>query len=157
MSTLRSAIDQLASIDLSSLSDAALDEELVEQARAVDLLQSQLLRVTAEVDRRRYFEIDGVLSTARYLAVACGMSNTAARQQVALARALEEMPLAAAALASGDLPLARFDSWPRQPPLIPTPTGTTRRPWSRWPADSRCASCTTPSTTGARRRRGRST
>ena len=107
MSTLRSTIDQLASIDLASLSDAALDEELVEQARAVDLLQYQLLRITAEVDRRRYFEIDGILSTARYLAVACGMSNSAARQQLAVARALEEMPLAAAALASGDLPLCK--------------------------------------------------
>ncbi len=72
MSTLRSAIDQLASIDLSSLSDAAIDEELVETTRAVDLLQSQVLRVTAEVDRRRYFEIDGVLSTARHLSIACG-------------------------------------------------------------------------------------
>jgi hypothetical protein len=154
MSTLRSAIDQLASIDL-SLSDAALDEELVEQARAVDLLQSQLLRITAEVDRRRYFEGDGVLSTARYLAIACGMSNRPARQQVAVARALEEMPLAAAALASGALPLCKIRLLAKAAAVHPDTYQDHEETLVEVAGHLSCASCITPSATGARRRKAR--
>ena len=51
MSTLRSAIDQLASVDLSSLSDAALDEELVEQARAVRTVTPAQRKALAVRDR----------------------------------------------------------------------------------------------------------
>jgi hypothetical protein len=70
VSALRSAADLLASTDVGGLSDAELVGELAEVSKVVDIVSAQLLRLTAEVDRRRSFSADGLVSTARFLAVA---------------------------------------------------------------------------------------
>lgn len=103
MSVLRSAADFLANVDLAELSGVEVEEELVEVSRVLDMLQAQFLRLTAEVDRRRVFADRGILSTSRFLAVACGLGNSTAREKVAVARALERMPLAAGVFGAGDI------------------------------------------------------
>ncbi len=103
VSVLRSAADLLAATDLTGLSGAEVEEELVEVSRVLDILQAQFLRLTAEVDRRRTFADRGVLSTSRFLAESCGFGNSTAREKVSVARSLETMPRAAAAFGAGDM------------------------------------------------------
>jgi hypothetical protein len=120
MSALRSVLSEL-STDPGLLSDVEVEEELVEVSRAMDVLHARFLRLTAEVDRRRPYAADGVLSTARHLAVSCDLTNSTARRQVATARALERMPRTAAAFSSGDLSSAKVGVLARAAAAHPQP------------------------------------
>jgi len=61
----------------------------------------RLLVLVAEFDRRGAFEGWECRSTAHWLGWHCGIGPTAAREQVRVARRLEDLPLVAAALAEG--------------------------------------------------------
>jgi hypothetical protein len=103
MSALRSVIDEFCGEDLASVLDRQLEDDVVEIRRALDVLEGQFLRRVAEVDRRRIFQVDGLLSTVSWLAENCRMASSTAAEKVKVAGALEAMPLTAGALDSGDL------------------------------------------------------
>jgi hypothetical protein len=121
VSALRSAADLLASTDLGGFSDSELVDELAEVSKVLDIVSAQLLRLTAEVDRRRSFSADGFVSIARFLAVACDLANSTAREKVMVARALESMPRVSAALAAGDLSYSKVRVLARAAAAHPEP------------------------------------
>jgi hypothetical protein len=107
MSELRSVVDQLRSEVLAELPDARLEEDFSELHRVMDQLESERLRRLAELDRRRtVFERDGHLSAASWLNGAFKLTWGTARDQVRLARALEQMPHARRALEEGELSIS---------------------------------------------------
>lgn len=103
MSTLRSALDELLAADLHMVGDADLVTDLDEIERAGRILESERARRLAEFERRRAFAGDGHLSVASWLADHHGVSHSAAASHVRLARALQDMPATAAALACGEV------------------------------------------------------
>jgi hypothetical protein len=106
MSELRSVVDALRSEMLPELPDARIEEDFAELQRAVELLEVERLRRLAEIDRRRIFERDGHLSAAAWLATTFKVTWGSARQNVRVARALEEMPETRRALDDGDLSMS---------------------------------------------------
>ena len=106
MSELRSAVDTLRSETLSDLPDARVEEDFAELQRAAELLEMERLRRLAEIERRAIFQRDGHLSAASWLAGTFKVSWGAAREQVRLARALQEMPETRRGLEEGELSLS---------------------------------------------------
>ena len=106
MSELRSVVETLRSETLSDLPDARVEEDFAELQRAMELLEMERLRRLAEIERRGIFQRDGHLSAASWLATTFKVAWGAAREQVRLARALEEMPEARRALEEGELSMS---------------------------------------------------
>jgi hypothetical protein len=106
MSGLRSVVEDLRSESLPDLPDTLIEEDFEELHRAVELLEAERLRRLAEIDRRRLFERDGHLSAASWLATRFKVAWGTAREQVRMARALEQMPVARDALERGDLSMS---------------------------------------------------
>src|SRR5947209_18413106 len=103
MSSLRSALDELKVEDLRFLSDEELEDDLLELERSANVLLAERCRRLAETERRRTYIRDGYLSASVWLARRGGLSPSEAKQQVRMARALEQMPVARRALAEGEL------------------------------------------------------
>jgi hypothetical protein len=103
VSELRSAIEMMRSETLAELPDAVIEEDFAELQRAAELIDAERLRRLAEIDRRGTFRRDGHLSAAAWLANRFRMSWGAARGQVRMARALEDMPETRRAFEEGDL------------------------------------------------------
>ena len=72
----------------------------------VEQLETERLRRLAELERRKVFERDGHLSAASWLNGAFQVTWGSARDQVRLARAVEDMPHARRALEEGELSLS---------------------------------------------------
>ena len=106
MSGLRSVIEELRSEALAELPDALIEEDFAELQRAVEVLEVERLRRLAEIDKRRFFERDGYLSVASWLASRFKVGWGAAREQARVARSLEEMPVTREALEAGDISLS---------------------------------------------------
>lgn len=106
MSELRSAIDLLRSEVLADLPDARIEEDFAELQRTGELLEVERLRRLAEIERRRTFQRDGHLSAASWLASTFKVGWGTARDQIRIARALEEMPQTRQALDAGDLSMS---------------------------------------------------
>ena len=106
MSELRSAIEGLRLETLAELPDARLEEDFAELQRASELIDAERLRRLAEIDRRVAYRRDGHLSTAGWLASTCKLSWGMARNEVRMARALEDMPVTRRALEDGDLSMS---------------------------------------------------
>jgi hypothetical protein len=106
MSELRSAIEGLRSDVLADLPDAQIEEDFAELQRAAELLEVERLRRLAEIDRRATFQRDGHLSAASWLASTFKVAWGTAREQVRIARALEEMPATRQALDAGELSMS---------------------------------------------------
>jgi hypothetical protein len=106
VSGLRSVVEELRAEVLPELPDALIEEDFAELQRAAELLEVERLRRLAEIDRRRLFERDGHLSAASWLASRFKVAWGAAREQVRIARGLEEMPAARRALDDGDLSMS---------------------------------------------------
>ena len=106
MSELRSAIEVLRRDVLSELPDARIEEDFAELHHVVEQLEAERLRRLAEIERRRCFERDGQLSAASWLNARFGVAWGSAREQVRVARALDAMPVARAALEDGELTLS---------------------------------------------------
>jgi hypothetical protein len=102
-SGLRSALDGLRRKDLQFLSDTELESGFADLERTAQGLEAERARWLAEIDRRRTFEADGHLSATSWLVDRFGASGAAASQQVRVAKALQEMPVAREAMASGEL------------------------------------------------------
>jgi uncharacterized protein DUF222/HNH endonuclease len=103
MSTLRSALDELASEDLGSLGQDELQDRFGEVHRASVVLEAERLRTLAEIERRRAFARDGHLSATSWLAARYKVAFPHAARQVRTALALEGMPATREALGSGEL------------------------------------------------------
>ena len=106
MSELRSAIEGLRVETLPEMPDARLEEDFAELQRASELVDAERLRRLAEIDRRAAYRRDGHLSTAGWLASTCKLSWGMARNEVRMARALEDMPVTRRALEDGDLSMS---------------------------------------------------
>jgi hypothetical protein len=106
MSELRSVIDSLREEVLADLPDARIEEDFAELQRAGELLEVERLRRLAEIERRATFRRDGHLSAASWLAAEFKVGWGAAREQVRVAGALEEMPKTREALDAGDVSMS---------------------------------------------------
>ena len=96
----------LRSESLADLPDARIEEDFTELHRSVEQLEVERLRRLAEIERRRLFERDGHLSAASWLVSTFKVAWGIARECARLARALDEMPIARAALEEGELSLS---------------------------------------------------
>ncbi len=106
MSELRSVVDVLRAEILSDLPDARLEDDFAELHRTVELLEAERLRRLAEIERRGLFQRDGHLSAASWLAERFKVAWGAAKENVRVARALDEMPVARRALDDGELSMS---------------------------------------------------
>src|ERR671918_1943313 len=103
MSTLRSALDELRSTDVFALRDDELASDLDELEHATRVIEVERGRRVAELERRGTYARDGHLSLASWLAARHRVAQATAAGHVRMARALEAMPVAAEALATGDV------------------------------------------------------
>ncbi len=103
MSSLLSAIDELAAEDLGAVDDAVLEADLVTLAGARRRLDAELTRRVGEFDGRGLFAQEGFVSAAAWLRDRCRLAWGTARRLVGLARALRRMPLSDAAYGAGDI------------------------------------------------------
>jgi hypothetical protein len=103
MSELRSALDGLLVVDDAALSDDQLVADLDEVEHATRQLDVVRARRLAELERRGLWSRDGHLSLASWLGSRHRVAPSTAAGHVRMARALEVMPVAAEALASGDV------------------------------------------------------
>lgn len=106
MSELRSAIEALRAETLAEKPDGVIEEDFAELQRAAELLEVERLRRLGEIERRGIFGRDGHLSTTSWLASTHKMSFGAAREQVRVARALQEMPETRRAVDEGEVSMS---------------------------------------------------
>jgi hypothetical protein len=86
---------------LSGLTVSELAEGICVRAGRIAAAQAELLVWIAEFDRREGWMGHGLLSCAHWLSWRIGLSPSAAREQVRVARRLEDLPALAAAFADG--------------------------------------------------------
>ena len=103
MSTLRSIFDELRIRDLRAASDDELASYLDDLERTDRFVDAERARAVAELERRQVFARDGHLSLASWMVARHGVAPSTAAGHVRMARALEQMPVAADALASGEV------------------------------------------------------
>jgi hypothetical protein len=108
MSSLRSALDELASEDLPAIEDRQLEDDVIELHGAIECLEAQWLRRVAELDGRGLYASHGFLSAAAWLVDRCRMAAGAARERVRVARLLGRMPHTEAAFGCGELSYAHL-------------------------------------------------
>ena len=89
--------------EFSSVSTPELVDEITTLAGHLNAANARFLALIAELDRRRGWAEWGVKSCAHWLNWKCGIGLGAAREKVRVARALEELPRIAAAMAEGRL------------------------------------------------------
>src|SRR5687767_1465520 len=86
---------------LSTLTTSELADGICLRAGRIAAAQAELLVWIAEFDRREGWAGPGLLSCAHWLCWRIGLSPNAAREQVRVARRLEELPEVAAAFSAG--------------------------------------------------------
>ena len=86
--------------------DARIEEDFAELQRVVEIAEAQRLRRLAVIERRAIHQRDGHLSAASWLATSFRVGWGAAKEQVRVARGLEEMPETRKALDAGELSLS---------------------------------------------------
>jgi hypothetical protein len=103
MSTLRSVWDELRIRDLRVVSDDELASYLDDLEHTDRFVDAERARALAELDRREVATRDGHLSLASWVVARHGVAPSTAAGHVRMARALEQMPVAADALSSGEV------------------------------------------------------
>jgi len=101
MSGLRSALDEFDIEDVSTVDDRRILDGILEIAAGEEELRAQRLRRLAEADRRGLADDEGYISTAAWLQDKARWDSRAAHRDVGTARALEAIPLTAAAHRGG--------------------------------------------------------
>src|SRR3954469_13809134 len=86
---------------LSSMTVDELADGICLRAGRIAAAQAELMGWIAEFDRREGWAGTGMLSCAQWLSWRIGLSPSAAREQVRVARRLEDLPEVAAAFADG--------------------------------------------------------
>ena len=96
-------MDRISTVvdDLDLLSDAELAEQITTWSGRVAAGEARLLALIGEFDVREAWGGPGLLSCAHWLSWRTGLSPGSARERVRVARALRDLPLMAAAMASG--------------------------------------------------------
>jgi hypothetical protein len=89
--------------DFASLSSEQLTGEITELAAHINAASCRWLLLVGEFDRREVWADWGCVSCAGWLSYRCGLSPAAGREQVRVARALEELPVVRAAFSRGEL------------------------------------------------------
>lgn len=89
--------------DLKSMTTQQLEREVGELAAHIAAATCRWLLLVAELDRRRAWADWGSKSCAAWLSYACGLAPSAAREQVRVARRLEELPRVREAFGKGEL------------------------------------------------------
>ncbi|MFN2544696.1 MAG: DUF222 domain-containing protein, partial [Actinomycetota bacterium] len=105
-SSLRSVLEEYRSEDLAEQPNARLEDDFLELHGGSEIMDLERLRRLAAIDRRRTYERNGSLSTTAWLISELKMAPGIARQQVRMARALEEMPETVAALEAGEVSMS---------------------------------------------------
>ncbi len=95
--------DPIVPDDLDDVSTEVLAEEIQTLAGHIAAATCGFLVMLGEFDRRDAYERWECLSAAHWLNWRCGMSMTAAREQVRVARRLRELPVVLAAFSRGQL------------------------------------------------------
>ena len=103
MSTLRSVCDELRIRDLRAVSDDELASYLDDLERTDRFVDAERARALAELERREVVAGDGHLSLASWMVARQGVAPSTAAGHVRMARALEQMPVTAEALAGGEV------------------------------------------------------
>jgi hypothetical protein len=85
------------------MTDEEVRVAVLERRRQLVRLEAEWLALTAELDRRQAWAIDGSLSAGSWLARHGDLPASTAREKVRVARKLEEMPATAAAFAEGGI------------------------------------------------------
>lgn len=101
MSELRSALDQLARIDLDELSADALLDLAAELVTTSNKVAAAVTTVVRAADRREAYRRDGAVSMKAWLRGSCRMTPPEAAGFVSTGRRLEQLPATAAAFADG--------------------------------------------------------
>ncbi len=86
-----------------TLSIAELEAQITELAGHLNAANHRWLMLIAEFDRRDGWGDGATQSCAHWLSWKCGLDRGAAREKVRVARALEQLPLISASMASGAL------------------------------------------------------
>ncbi|WNV76963.1 HNH endonuclease signature motif containing protein [Geodermatophilus sp. DSM 44513] len=103
MSELRSALDDLAAVDLVGLSDDALLDLVGELSVAANRVAAVLTQAVRAVDRREAHRRDGALSVKGWLVGSVRLAPAEATAIVTTGRRLEQLPAVAAAFAAGEV------------------------------------------------------
>ena len=103
MSTMRSVWDELRIRDLGAVSDDELASYLDDLERTDRFVDAERARALAELERREVVAGDGHLSLASWMVARHGVAPSTAAGHVRMARALEQMPVTAEALAGGEV------------------------------------------------------
>lgn len=104
---MRSAIDEVASTDLSLISDEDLAEDAIEVSRAVDILTHRLAGIADEAHRRGSFRRAGYLNVTRWLAHITDIDNSTARRLVGIGKTLASNGDTSRLASNGDLSRTR--------------------------------------------------
>src|SRR5919106_2302656 len=103
MSTMRSVWDELRIRDLGAVSDDELASYLDDLEHTDRFVDAERARALAELERREVVARDGHLSLASWMVARHGVAPSTAAGHVRMARALEQMPVTAEALAGGEV------------------------------------------------------
>lgn len=103
MSGLRSALDELAAVDLDDLSDETLLDLVGELSTGVNRVAAVLTRVARTADRREAYRRDGAASMKAWLRGHCRLAPAEATAVVSTGRRLEQLPATASAFADGHI------------------------------------------------------
>jgi hypothetical protein len=103
MSTVRSVCDELRIRDLRAVSDDELASYLDDLEHTDRFVDAERARALAELERREVVARDGHLSLVSWMVVRHGVAPSTAAGHVRMARALEQMPVTAEALAGGEV------------------------------------------------------
>jgi hypothetical protein len=103
MGNLRSAIDELATLDPREMSPEAAADELLEDLRQRDRLDARIERLLGAVDRSGVWAEDGSISTRAWLRRHARITAGEASDRVRTARQLDAMPATTAAFAEGEI------------------------------------------------------
>ena len=108
MFDMATAVD---SKDPADLADAELEEQFAQIHRALQAMEVRRSRLLAEIDRWRTYAGDGYLSASSWVTHSLRLSHTDAAAAVRMARALDGMPRAREALASGEISTSAGRRW----------------------------------------------
>lgn len=106
MSELRSALDDLTSIDLTALSSDALLDFVGELSITANRIAATLTSAVRAADRREAYKRDGAVSMKAWLRGSCRMAPELATATVSTGRRIEQLPATEAAFAAGEISAA---------------------------------------------------
>ncbi|HEV2929146.1 MAG TPA: DUF222 domain-containing protein, partial [Propionibacteriaceae bacterium] len=103
VAALHQAVDEVAAVDLDSLTDGELDAELIALVRAKHRLDAELARRAARWDRSGVWRADGSRAPWARLSRTASLSPGAAKQVLRHGRDLASMPVTTEAWAGGEI------------------------------------------------------